>query len=76
MPFDPCHSARPPIFPQLGFALLLRLIYEGLLGCAGEYVCRHPQVLDFITYAKANSGKINFASAGIGSSSHVTGFMG
>jgi tripartite-type tricarboxylate transporter receptor subunit TctC len=30
-------------------------------------------VSDFITYAKANSGKINFASAGIGSSSHVTG---
>ena len=27
----------------------------------------------FITYAKANPGKINFASAGIGSSSHVTG---
>src|SRR5215471_10922132 len=30
-------------------------------------------VSDFITYAKANSGKINFASAGIGSSSHVIG---
>jgi hypothetical protein len=30
-------------------------------------------VSDFITYAKANSGKINFALAGIGSSSHVTG---
>jgi tripartite-type tricarboxylate transporter receptor subunit TctC len=30
-------------------------------------------VSDFITYAKANSGKINFASAGIGSSSHVAG---
>src|SRR6516162_9954643 len=32
MPFDPCHSARPPIFPQLGFALLLRLSRRFELG--------------------------------------------
>jgi tripartite-type tricarboxylate transporter receptor subunit TctC len=30
-------------------------------------------VPDFIAYAKANPGKINFASAGSGTSSHVTG---
>jgi hypothetical protein len=31
------------------------------------------RALEFIAYAKANSGKINFASGGIGTSQHVSG---
>ena len=30
-------------------------------------------VLDFITYAKANPGKINMATAGVGSGPHLYG---
>src|SRR5262245_57257767 len=36
-------------------------------------ILRVPNVMEFIAYAKANPGKINFASGGVGTSVHVSG---
>jgi tripartite-type tricarboxylate transporter receptor subunit TctC len=30
---------------------------------------------EFVAYAKANSGKLNYSSTGVGTSSHLSGFM-
>ena len=50
-------------------------IFREIAPVAG--IARAPQVMDqsseFIAYAKANPGKLNFASGGIGAPAHVTG---
>ena len=49
-----------------------------LIGITPQMLCHHPKhkfadVPEFIAYAKANSGKLTFASSGVGSIQHIAG---
>jgi tripartite-type tricarboxylate transporter receptor subunit TctC len=49
-----------------------------LIGITPQMLCHHPKhkfanVPDLIKYAKANSGKLTFASSGVGSIQHIAG---
>jgi tripartite-type tricarboxylate transporter receptor subunit TctC len=63
LPFDPAQFVPVSIMAKLSYILVV-----------------HPKVpavtfADFIAYAKANPGKLNYGSPGLGSSSHLTGEM-
>ena len=49
-----------------------------LIGITPQMLCHHPkhpfkEVKDLIAYAKANPGKLTFASSGVGSIQHIAG---
>ena len=72
------NAINATLYERLNFNFVRDLDPVGSIADAPHIMEVNPSfptrtVSDFITYAKANSGKINFASAGIGSSSHVTG---
>jgi tripartite-type tricarboxylate transporter receptor subunit TctC len=63
LPFDPSQFVPVTIMAKLPYILVV-----------------HPKVpvttfAEFITYAKANPGKLNYGTPGLGSSSHLTGEM-
>jgi tripartite-type tricarboxylate transporter receptor subunit TctC len=72
------NAINATLYERLNFNFVRDLDPVGSIADAPHIMEVNPSfpartVYDFITYAKANSGKINFASAGIGSSSHVIG---
>jgi tripartite-type tricarboxylate transporter receptor subunit TctC len=60
MNFDPARFEAVTIMTSIANVLLVR----------SDFPARTPQ--EFIAYAKANPGKINYASQGIGTTSHLT----
>ncbi|MEI7446419.1 MAG: tripartite tricarboxylate transporter substrate binding protein [Burkholderiales bacterium] len=69
------HVGNPALFPRLPWAQK-DLVPVALLTAATNVVAVHPSVpsttlKEFIAYAKAHPGKLNFASQGNGSLSHV-----
>ena len=68
---------NPSLFPNLPFNFLRDITGVAGLARISYVVAIHPglpirNIAELITYAKANAGKITFASGGIGSSSHLS----
>lgn len=69
------HVGNPSLFTKLPWAQK-DFVPVALLTAATNVIAAHPSVpantlKDFISYAKANTGKLNYASQGNGSLSHV-----
>jgi tripartite-type tricarboxylate transporter receptor subunit TctC len=74
----PSSTINPSLYPKLPFNVLRDLAPVSGLIRLPQVMAVHPglpvhSVAEFIAYAKANPGKINFASAGVGSGPHLTG---
>jgi tripartite-type tricarboxylate transporter receptor subunit TctC len=71
------HGIAPHLYKKLGYNHIKDFSPISLIGTTPNVLVVHPSlpaksVSEFITHAKANPGKINFASAGVGTSPHMT----
>jgi len=72
------HTVNATLYDKLSFNFIRDIAPIAGISRDGAVMTVHPSVPaktvpEFIAYAKANPGKINMASAGVGSPSHVTG---
>jgi tripartite-type tricarboxylate transporter receptor subunit TctC len=72
------NAINATLYKKLSFNLIRDIVPVASIYRVRQVMEVHPSfpartVADFITYAKANPGKVNFASAGNGSVAHVTG---
>lgn len=74
------HAIAPAIYPGLPYDLEKDFIPIGVIAMPPQVIAISPKALpniktlkDFVDYAKANPGKINFASAGNGTTHHLAG---
>jgi len=68
----------PSLYPHAGYDPRKDFEAIGLIGHAPNSLVVHPSfdvhsVKELIAYAKANPGKVNYGSAGVGTVSHVSG---
>ncbi len=68
----------PSLYPSAGYDPRKDFTPIGQIGIAPNTLVVHPSfnvhsVAELVAYAKANPGKVNFGSAGIGTVSHVCG---
>ena len=68
----------PSLFPNVGYDVRVDFAPIGRIGVAPSTLVVHPSfpvhsVAELIAYAKANPGKVNYGSAGIGTVGHVAG---
>jgi tripartite-type tricarboxylate transporter receptor subunit TctC len=73
-------ATNPYIYPSLGYDPVADLapvsmicVFPNLMAVSNSSPAK--SVKEFIAYAKANPGKISFASAGVGTSQHLSGEM-
>jgi tripartite-type tricarboxylate transporter receptor subunit TctC len=71
-------AIAPSLFPNAGYDVRTDFAPIGRIGVAPSTLVVHPSfavhsVAELIAYAKANPGKVNFDSAGIGTVGHVAG---
>jgi tripartite-type tricarboxylate transporter receptor subunit TctC len=71
-------AIAPSLFPNVGYDVRTDFAPLGRIGVAPSTVVVHPSfpvhsVAELIAYAKANPGKVNYGSAGIGTVGHVAG---
>jgi tripartite-type tricarboxylate transporter receptor subunit TctC len=71
-------AIAPSLFTNLGYDVRSDFAPIGRIGVAPSAVVVHPSfaahsVAELIAYAKANPGKVNYGSAGIGTVGHVAG---
>jgi len=74
------HTIAVSVYSKLGYDLERDLVPVTLVAIVPSVVVLHPKVpinsiKELIAYAKANPGKLNFASAGNGTSHHLAGEM-
>ena len=74
----PQHAINATLYEKLNFNFLRDIVLVGSISRELNAMVVHPSfpaqtVPQFIAYAKANPGKINMGSAGIGSSPHLYG---
>jgi tripartite-type tricarboxylate transporter receptor subunit TctC len=72
------NAISPALYPDLSFNFIRDIAPIGQVSLAPMIMEVHPSVPattvpEFIAYAKANPGKINMASAGIGGPQHLAG---
>jgi tripartite-type tricarboxylate transporter receptor subunit TctC len=72
-------SINPSLYPKLPFDAF-QFVPVGIMGAVPNMMLVNPQmpvntVQEFIAYAKANPGKLNYASQGSGTTSHLTAEM-
>ena len=73
-------AVNPTLFPKLTYNPLTDLVPIVQIADVPNVLVVHPAVPartfdEFVAYAKANPGKLNYASTGIGTSSHLSGFI-
>jgi tripartite-type tricarboxylate transporter receptor subunit TctC len=73
-------AVNPTLFPKLGYNPLTDLVPIVQIAEVPNVLVVNPAVpartLDeFVAYAKANPGKLNYGSTGVGTSSHLSGFI-
>ena len=71
------HGVSPAIYKKLPFDAEKDLVPISMIGTTPNVLVVHPSVpaktvAEFIAYAKAGAGKINYASPGVGTSPHMT----
>jgi tripartite-type tricarboxylate transporter receptor subunit TctC len=71
-------AVGPTFYPNAGYDPRKDFAPIGCIGTAPNTIAVHPSfpvksIAELIAYAKANPGKVNFGSAGIGTLSHIAG---
>jgi tripartite-type tricarboxylate transporter receptor subunit TctC len=73
------HTIAPAVYPNLAYNIQTDFIPIGMVARPSHVVVVHPRRLaattlsELITYARANPGKINYGSAGAGTTHHLAG---
>ncbi|MDB5543214.1 MAG: extra-cytoplasmic solute receptor [Hyphomicrobiales bacterium] len=75
---DPAIVINPTLQPSMPYDLFKQLATVSIISTSPEVVVVSPElpiknIADLIAYGKANPGKLNFASAGIGTTPHLAG---
>jgi len=73
-------AVNPSLFKKLNINPLTDLVPVVQIADVPNVLVVHPSVPvktvdEFVAYAKANPGKLNYGSTGVGTSSHLSGFM-
>jgi tripartite-type tricarboxylate transporter receptor subunit TctC len=73
-------AVNPTLYPRLTYNPLTVLVPIVQIAEVPNVLVMHPGLPaktfdEFVAYAKANPGKLNYASTGIGTSSHLSGFI-
>ena len=77
---DPAIVINPTLQPSVPYDLFKQLTTVSIISTSPEVLVVAPQlpvksVADLVAYGKANPGKLNFGSAGIGTTPHLAGEM-
>lgn len=75
---DPAIVINPTLQEHVPYDLFKQLEVVSVVSSSPEVLVVAPQLnvktfAEFVTYAKANPGKLNFASAGVGTTPHLAG---
>jgi tripartite-type tricarboxylate transporter receptor subunit TctC len=71
------HTVAPALYPNLAFDAEKDLVPMSMIGSVPNVLIISPEkgiktIQDFVAYGKANPGKLNFASLGVGSAVHMS----